>query len=187
MLISIYYIKHIRLMVADVGLWFIAPVDWDRKLCILYISVCVLLCGEPKERISPTWRCWSPDSTGTDGECVKWEVDTSTVFKTIYADTSTSFHSEVCKLESKPSLCALGLIWDVQSVRISPGSGFRKMWISLLKNSRAGKQEIAHNRYCVHRYMTFAAFKSYKFLFMSSEVTVCCVISSRDSDWKFFF
>ncbi len=75
-------------MVADVVLWFIAPTDWDRKLCVLYISVCVSLCGEPRERISPTRLCWSPDSTGTDGECVKYGKWTHHPYLTHYMLTN---------------------------------------------------------------------------------------------------
>lgn len=167
-------------------LWFIAPADWDRKLCVLYISVCVLLWGEPRERISPTLRCWSPDSTGTDGERVKYGKWTHHLYLKYYMLThpptftpkSVYFHSKVCKLELKSFLCALGLIWEVQSVRISPGSGFSKIWIPLLKNSRAGKQEIVHNRYCVCTY-TWHSSK-----FVRSEVAVCYVINSRDFGWN---
>ncbi len=35
-----------------------------------YISQYVCRCAESRERISPTRLCWSPDSTGTDGERV---------------------------------------------------------------------------------------------------------------------
>ncbi len=171
-------------MVADVVLWFIAPTDWDRKLCVLYISVCVSLCGEPRERISPTRLCWSPDSTGTDGECVKYGKWTHHPYLTHYMLTNPpTFTPSVQAWIQTISVCSRPYM------RGSVSQELTRIWLQEELENTARTQQgwktgnCTQQVMCAHRH-DICCLKSSKFLFVISEVTVCCVISSRDFGWN---